>query len=367
MFQSLAGPMSSSFGGRRGLVLLAAVAVVLAGSAAVTGAFATDQPSGETVLDRVGDRYEDAETLTSTAVVTVENDTESVSATVEVAAAPGNKSRLVVTRDGATYRAGSNGSVAWVAGPNRSAAWPVDAIREGEALPESAAMGDADGARSAVPGDDARLSPRGTPTVNGSNVSTTLVGTPTVDDTSTYEIELTHAEANGTTTLWVAQDDYRVVRAVATDGTNRTVVDVRSTSFDVSIHETTFDPPADRVSLAGTDSYDEFAAAQSDTDVTLPRLDATFAGATVTVRNGETIVGQRYVADGENVTVVSTTATERFDGMADNATERTVDGRTISVTSAEDRAVAVWTDDGVTTAVVVEGSTDRAVEIAGEL
>lgn len=368
MVQSLAGPMSSRFGGRRGLVLAVAVAVVLAGSAVVTGAFATDQPSGAEVLERTGDRYESAETLSSTAVVTVENDTASMSATVEMAVAPGNKSRLIVTRDGTTYRAGSNGTVAWVAGPDRAAAWPVDAIRAGQvgAMPGAAAMGDADGPRSVVPGDD-RLSPQGTPTMNGSNVSATLVGTPTVDGTSTYEVELTHTEANGSATLWVAQDDYRVVRAVATDGTNRTIVDVRSTNFDVSIHDSTFDPPADRLSLAGTDSYDDFEAAQSNTDITLPSLDATFEGATVTVRGGETIVGQRYVADGENVTVLSTTASERFDGMLENATETTVDGRTVSVTSAEDRAVAVWTDEGVTTAVVVDGSTDRAVEIAGDL
>ena len=365
--QSLAEPMRSGFGGRRGLVLVVAVAVVLAGSAVVTGAFSADQPSGEEVLERTGDRYESAETLSSTAVVTVENDTDSVSVTVEMAVAPGNKSRLVVTRDGTTYRAGTNGSVAWVAGPDRAAAWPVDAIRDGTALPDEAAMGDADGPRSAVTGDDARLSPQGRPTMNGSNVSATLVGTPTVDGTSTYEVELTHTEANGTATLWVAQDDYRVVRAVATDGTNRTVVDVQSTSFDVSIHESTFDPPADRVSLAGADSYEDFGAAQSNTDITLPSLDATFEGATVTVRGGETVVGQRYVDDGQNVTVVSTTASERFDGMLENATETEVDGRTVSVTSAEDRAVAVWTDDGLTTAVVVEGSTDRAVEIAGEL
>ena len=82
--------MRSGFGGRRGLVLVVAVAVVLAGSAVVTGAFSADQPSGEEVLERTGDRYESAETLSSTAVVTVENDTDSVSVTVEMAVALGS-------------------------------------------------------------------------------------------------------------------------------------------------------------------------------------------------------------------------------------------------------------------------------------
>lgn len=359
--------MTPRLGGRRGIALLTAIVVVLAGSAAATGAFATlQQPSGEEVLDRVEQRYDSAETLTSTAVVTVENETASVTATVEVAAAEENRTRVVVSSDGETYRAGSNGTVAWVVGPDRSAAWPVDALGEDGAM---AGVGpEATDPRSAAPGDgDRRLTPVGTPAMNGSNVTATLVGTPTVDGTSTYAVELTRPEANGTATLWVAQDDYRVVRAVATDGTNRTEIDVESTAFDVAIHDSTFDPPADRVALTTVDRYDEFGTAQSNTDLALPSLDAAFEGATVTVRQGETIVGQRYVVDGENVTVVSTTATAQYDEMVENATTTEVDGQTVSVTAAEDRAVAVWTDDDVTTAVIVEGSSERAIGIAERL
>ena len=354
--------MTPRFGGRRGLVLLTAIVVVFASSAADT----LQQPSGDEVLDRVEQRYESAETLTTSAVVTVENETASATATVDVAAAEDNRTRLVVSQDGETYRAGSNGTVAWVVGPDYSGAWEVEAIANGDAMTD-AVPGQA-GPRAAVSGDDdRRLTPTGTPTMNDSNVTTTLVDTPTVDGTSTYEVELTHPEANGTATVWVAQDDYRVVRAVATDGTNRTEVDVRSTSFDVSIHESTFDPPADRVELTTVEQYGEFEAAQSNTDLALPELDAAFEGATVTARQGETVVGQRYDVDGENVTVVSTTATEQFEGMLDNATTTEVDGHTVQVTGTEDRAVAVWTDDGVTTAVVVEGSSDRAVAVAGDL
>ncbi|WP_018256214.1 LolA family protein [Halomicrobium katesii] len=353
--------MSPRLNGRRGLVLLVVAAVAVAGSAAVTGAFATfQQPTGDEVLDEVEQRYESADSITSTATVTVENESASTTATVELAAADENRTRMVVERNGETVQAGSNGSVAWYDGTNRSAAWPVDSL-EGEAGEQWT------GAEGEYGETSERLAPDGTPALNASNASATVVGTPTVDGTSTYEVELTHPEAEGSTTLWVAQDDYRVVRAVATDGTNRTVVAVESTVFDVPLADSNFDPPTDRVPLTTVDRYDSFDAAQSATDLSLPTLDASFTEATVTVRQGETVVGQRYVDDGANVTLLSTTADDRLDRLTENATERTVDGRTVHVTTAEDRAIAVWQDDGVTTAVVVEGSSDRAVEVAGEL
>ncbi|MFC6873364.1 DUF2092 domain-containing protein [Halobellus marinus] len=358
--------MLPRLGGRRGLLgVLVVLVVVLAGSAAVTGALGSlQQPTGDEVLDRVEQRYESAETVTSTARVTVENETTSTTATVEVAAAADNRSRTIVTHDGTTYRTGSNGSVVWAVGPNHSAAWPVEAVEAGAAPDLSpTATGQA-----GAPGEsDAQLSPERPPEFNESNVSATLVGTPTVDGISTYEVELTHPEVDATTSLWVAQDDYRVVRAVTTDGTNRTVVAVESTAFNVSIHESTFEPPNNRIALTPHDQYDDFAAAQQATDLSLPRLDGTFAEASVTVRQNETIVGQRYVTDDGNVSIVSTTATDRFDRVSENASTTTIDGQTVTVTTAEDRAIAAWTDDGVTTAVVVEGSTDRAVAVAGDL
>ena len=352
--------MSPTLDGRRALLAIVVIAVALAGSATAFDTLA--QPSGDEVLDRVEQRYDSAETISTEATVTVSNDSESATATVEMAATADNQSRTVVTRDGETYRTGTNGTVAWAVGPNYSVAYPVESLANGDAF-EGAAPTD-----ERIPGDaEDRLSERGTPTMNASNVSATVVGTPSVDGTDTYEVELTHPEADGTTTLWVTQDDSRIVRAVATDGTNRTVVSVQSTAFNVSIHDSTFDPPTDRVSLTTVDSYDEFDAAQSATDLELPSLEATFSEATVTVRQGETVVGQRYVSDGQNITVVSTTATDRFDRITENATTETIDGQTVAVTTVEDRAVVAWTDDGVTTAVVVEGSTDQAVDVAGEL
>jgi hypothetical protein len=154
---------------------------------------------------------------------------------------------------------------------------------------------------------------------------------------------------------------------VATDGTNRTEINVQSTSFNVSIHESTFEPPADRVALSTVDSYEEFDAAQSATTLTLPTLEGTFVEATIAVRQGETIVGQRYVTDGENVTVLSTTADERFDRLTQNATKTEIDGQTVYLIESDGTAVATWRADGVTTMIIVERSTDRAAELAGQV
>lgn len=357
--------MKFRLGGRPITVVVGLVALALVATAAVTGAVGPlEDPSGDAVLDRVHQRYESAETLTSTATVTVENDTASTTATIEMAATADNRSRAIVERDGRTYRLGSNGSVVWAVGPDRSAAWPIEALATGE----HEAVAGAAGADPASWGDHTgALSAQGTPTLNDSNVSATVVGTPAIDGTGTYELELTSPELDGSASLWVARDDYRVVRASATDGTTRTVVDVESTAFNVSIHDSTFEPPADRVSLSTFDQYDEFAAAQTATDLQIPQLDERFAEATVTVRQGETIVAQRYRRDGGNVTLVSTSGTDRFDSVAENASTRTIDGQTVAVTTVEDRALAAWSDDDVTTVVAVEGSTDRAVDVATEL
>lgn len=354
--------MSNGPYGRRVVVLLVVVGVVVAGSAATGALGALQEPTGEEVLDRVDQRYDSAETMTTTVEITVENDTMSETMTVEVAAAENNRTRVIVDRDGTTYRAGTNGTVAWSVTPDRSVAWRIDGAAGDRATAPGASV---DGE---FPGEgDKQLSQTGVPELNESNVSATVVGTPTVDGTTTYEVELTHPEASGTTTLWVAQDDYRVVRMVATDGTNRTEMDVQSTSFNVSIHESTFEPPADRTALSTVDSYEAFDAAQSATDLSLPTPEATFAEATVLVRQGETVVSQRYVADGENVTVLSTTAEDRFDRLTQNATKTEVNGQTVYVVESEGTAIATWRTDGVTTAVIVEGSTDRATEFAGQL
>ncbi|WP_226021627.1 LolA family protein [Halomicrobium salinisoli] len=365
--------MTDLTGGRRTLALLAAGLAVAAVAAAVAGpALAALQgPSGDKVLDRVEQRYERAETVTGIAAVTATNESATMTATVEFAAADPNSSRVIVTSENRTYRAGTNGTVAWAVGPDGAMAWDADALEDRSSDGQNGAVTPGLGADAADSGPaiaEARtdLLTRGTP---GENATATLTGTEMVDGTPAYRLALepTGENRDANATLWVAREDYRILRSETTDGTNRTVVDVRETQFNVSIHESTFQPPTDRVAVSTIAEYETFDAARANATLPLPQLggEATFEGATVASRGNETVVAQRYLADGENVTVVTTTATDRF--AFENATAATVDGRSANVTTVRGRTVVAWTEDGVTTAVAVDGSTERALALARSL
>ncbi|WP_225333765.1 LolA family protein [Halomicrobium urmianum] len=365
--------MTDLTGGRRTLALLAAGLAVAAVAATVAGpALAVlQQPSGDEVLDRVEQRYDHAETVTGSAEITATNGSTTVTATFEFAAADPNSSRVIVSSENRTYRAGTNGTVAWVAGPDGARAWDVDAPdnrsvdRPAGALTPGLGPNTTD-ARPAIADARTDLLTRGTP---GENVTATLAGTETVGGTPAYRLTLEPTEENGdaNATLWVAREDYRVLRTESTDGTNRTVVDVQETQFNVSVHESTFQPPTDRVAVSTVEEYGTFDAAQANVTLPLPQLGggATFEEATVASRGNETVVAQRYLADEENVTVVTTTATDRF--AVENATAATVDGRSANVTTVRGRTVVAWTEDGVTTAVAVDGSSERALALARSL
>jgi len=338
--------MRPTLGGRR--IVLSVV--VLATLAALTGAAITGgqsgQPSGEAVLNDTRDRYATAESVVTSAEVTVSNGTANETTTVEFATA-GNQSRTVVTTENATYRTGVNETVAWYVGPNRTAAWD----RESAARP---------GRNGSATLDDRSLD-------DHENVSVAYLREGSDDGTDAHVIEMTHeGDRTTTATLWVAQSDSRLLRAETTDGTNRTVIDYRDTQFNVSIHESTFDPPADRLAVTSVERYDTFGAVQANTSLDLPSLDATFREASVIRRSSSTTVGQEYRAGGDNVTVVSSTSDREFDSSG-NATTVTVNGHDANVTTMRDRAVVYWRTDGVWTAVVVDGSEDRAVELARRL
>ncbi|SFS02647.1 Outer membrane lipoprotein-sorting protein [Halomicrobium zhouii] len=339
-------------------VLLLAVVVVGSIGTGATGAVGAvdqrQQPTGDEIIDRVEQRYESADTIAGRAVLTTTNASETTTANVSFAVADPESSRLVVERGDETYRSGTNGSVTWTVGPAGAFVWDADS-----APPSDQRLG---------PGDDDALAWTVPTDGNGlDNVSATLAGTTEVDGVPAYELELrptSDDDTDAATTLWVAQEDYRVLRAETTDGTNTTTVDVTETFFDVSIDESTFQPPEDRLTAWSFDRYDDFGAAQNATDIDLPSLDGgTFSEATVTVQQGETVVSQRYDLDGENVTVVSTTS-DRFRGEAANASTVQVAGQNASVTDFGDRSAVFWTEDDVTTVVIVDGSTERAVEIA---
>ncbi len=365
--------MTDLTGGRRTLALLAAGLAIAAVVAAAAGpALAGLQgPSGDEVLDRVEQRYERAETVTGTAEVTATNDSATVTATVEFAAADPNSSRVIVTSENRTYRAGTNGTVAWAVGPDGAMAWDTDALddRRGDGPGGAVTAGPAPDAANAGPAIADAWTDLLTEGTFDENATATLAGTEMVDGTPAYRLALepTGENRDAPTTLWVAREDYRVLRAETTDGANRTVVDVTETQFDVSVHESTFQPPTDRVAVSTVEEYGTFEAVQANVTLALPQLGggATFEGATVASRGNQTVVAQRYLADGQNVTVVTTTATHRF--AFENATAATVDGRSANVTTVRGRTVIAWTEDDVTTAVAVDGSTERALALARSL
>lgn len=346
--------MRDELGRGQVLALLAvAAAVVLV---AVAGASAMDdEPSGEEILNETRDRYAEADSVVGTANVTVTNGTETANATVEYVTAE-NGSRVVVTTDNETYRAGSNGSVAWYVAPNESAAYEHDALREEAAL--------ASNDSAATPHEVLNRT-----TDPYENVSVTVLRTAVEDGTEAYVLRVTpeNDSHDGNATLWVARDDSQLLRATVTDGTNRTVVDFEETRFNESVHDSTFDPPSDRVAVTGFEEYHSFAATQSNTTLALPQLDATFERAGVVERPEGTAVAQEYDVDGQRVTVVSTTLDREFEDSNGTAVE--VNGQNATATTVRDgeAAVVYWRSEGVTTAVVVEDDVDRAVELARRL
>lgn len=330
---------------------LAVVAVVLtlgvvaAGAAAgLPGMTPTEQPSGDDVLEEVETRYNSAETVVGAATVTVSNESDTTTATVEYAAKAPDKVAYTVSKNGDTYEAGSNGSVAWAVGPDR--AYARDLPTEGEL-------------------DEYR---QPTEPVPETNVTATLVETTELDGESVYVVETTPTDASakdGTATLWVATDDSRVLKMQATDGTNETVVRVTETQFDVNIHNSTFEPPTDRVSVTTTETYASFSSVQSATDLSLPRYDSgEFSNATVVSRaDGQAVFQQYDTATGTVSVITADGAAQYLDRLESNTTVE-VDGQSATAVTRDGRATVVWTTDGTTTAVAVTGTIEDAQEAA---
>ena len=356
--------MSSIPFSRRLGVLAALLAVGLLAAGAATGLpgmAVDDQPSGDEILDRVETRYDAADTLSGTATVTVENETTTSTATVEYAAKQPEKVAYTVEKAGTTYEAGSNGSVAWAVGDNRSYAREIPTDAELEAY-------EASGDRERLPGEATQYGSLTDP-ASGSNVTATLVETTELDGESAYVVDIeSTGDATAAGTLWVDTEDSRLLQATATDGTNETTVRVTETQFNVSIHDSTFEPPADRVSVTTTDTYDSFTAVQSATELSLSSYNAdTFTTATVISRaNGQAVV-QQYGVDGDTVSVITTSGVSMPFDQLDDETTVTIDGRSATAVERDDRAVVFWTTDGVTTAVAVEGTIEDATAAAAEL
>lgn len=375
-------------------VALALVLVVGAVVGGVAFAQSTDGPSGEEILENAHEQYRSAETLTGSADITVSNASDERSSTVEYALARSDGARMAVTHNGTTMTAGTNGTVAWVDSPVLQRAWNVEnaSASNTNSLAETCEVtrnrADVFAANHTASGevnasavatnvssidceslagewtDAKQLAPK---SFSKSNLTATRTGTETLGGTEAYVVAIKHENESIDTegTMWVATDDYRVLKGHVTDGTNATTVRYHDQRFNVSIHESTFAPPTERSETATT-TYESFGAAQENADTDLPTLAADgfeFEGATVTQTGDGQTIAQQYANDSTNITLLTTDSggvpTERLNGTAVD-----VDGQAATAATVSGQTVVVWTENGTTHAVVTDRSTEETVALA---
>jgi len=345
--------MRLSGSSRQAVLLIAIVGIGLVAAGAATGlpgVAQMDQPSGDEILDDVEQRYDDAETVTGTAEVTVTNDSETKEATVDFAFEEPDQFRFVIEKDDTTSEVGSNGSVVWAVGEEESFA------RE---IPADGEYDDHEQPDDFVPDED---------------VDAELVDTTEINGEEAYVVELTPTDdadekfEDVESTVWVSTEDSRVLQVETTDGDKETTVEVTDQQFDVSIHESTFEPPEDRVEVTMTETYDTFDELEASTDLDVPAYDdGEFEEATeFSSADGQAVI-QEYTTDDGEVQLITATGAEDRLGDVEDGESVTVDGEDATAVERDDRSVVFWTDDEVTTGVVVDGSVDDAIEVAEEI
>ncbi len=357
--------------------LLVSVLGLVVGGAAVVAT--QSQPTGDEILERVNETYANAETVTGSATVTVTNGSATATSDVQFAAADPNQTRVVVSANGTTVQMGTNGTVAWVYDPATGAlrVWDEsdrDRLRAEAARECGWGQSDAEG-----PWDDAdrermleseRFADASL-SWNESNVSATRTGTESVNGTEATVVRLEPADGSGSwsSTLWVSPDDWTVLKQRVTDGTNETVVVFEDVRFDVSVHESTFDPPTDDaadVTGYGVTEYDDLEALQSNTSMDLPVLNDssyTFERAGVTTRGDETTAFQEYTDGSARVMLITSTGSASPDANA-SAQTVSVNGKDATVTTVRGQTAVWWQDGDRTHAVVADAPVDEVRTLA---
>ena len=335
-------------------VALAVLALALA--AGLTGALPfAGQSDGDALVESVRDRYESAETYTAEVTVNATDGTATETRNLSVAHAAPNSSRLTLEDEGGDVVYGTNGTVAWVYDEANDTArvYPLN----GTAWNSTDAGSD--------------THPANLSTYLEENVSATVVGSETVRgaETTVVRLEPENESREGTTTLWVDDDD-RVHRLRTTRGENVTTVEFRGQHFNASIHESTFRPPTDAaVTVAVNERYDSFDAAQAGTDVELRSLDGDyeFVEAATVTRGGATVTTQQYTETGTNATVALAVTADSLPYDAENGTSVTVDGADATYVERDEGGAVFWTEDGLTRGVAADVSREELVELAEDV
>jgi len=345
------------------VVALAVAAVLLAGVAGVTLA-ASAPPSGDEILDDAEQQYDVAESVVGAADVTVSNDTETRSYEVSFAATEDNESRASVTGDNGTYVVGTNGTVGWV---HDEATGLTRVYDESDAEPTDEMEAEREAWAENHSWDDTR---EALYDWSEENATAERIGTETVDGTETYVVRVTPADdTEGTATVWVATEESTVLRQELTGPNGTVTVDVTETTFNASVADSTFQPPGETAPSVG-EQVESFDQLQETTDATLPtvtdeRFD--FDRGSVVAYGGEAATVQRYTG-AANLTVVTTSSEQTLNAAdAENATETTVAGTTVSVTDTEEGVAVWWSEGDVRHGVVADLDRDAVVEIAAGL
>ena len=349
-------------------------ALVLLGVAAVAGLGLADvsDPSGDEILDDAEQRYESADTVVGAATVTAANDTESREYNVSFTLGQNNSSRVSVTGENRTVVAGSNGTVAWVHDERTGITRVLSNESHGtNAMAANVTKSNATAAgwnASTYDNETIRNASDRLRTVvldwTEENTTATREGRETLDGTDAWVVAVDpdNESREGSVTHWVGVDSSKILKSEY-DRPNATVtVDYTDTRFDVSVADSTFEPPD---SAAGP-VFDAFGPLQNATTITVPELDNesyTFEEGRVAGFGGETAI---TTYDGpENVTLVTTTADpDRPEN--DNTTTEEVAGVTVNVTETDDGVAVTWERADRTVSLFTDADRETALNLAGD-
>ena len=350
--------------------LAAVVAVLVLGGVVtgfVTGSAQETAPSATGILDRAEQRYETAESYSSVVSLnaTYNNGTEPVqrSAKVRVQYRQPDSYRmelLAPTQYNGTVAA-TNGSVAWVAGGTGTAVVESLNASHQDMLADANVSAAIDRLK-----ENATISKHNTTTVDGNRMYVLSVA----PENESYD---------ASAMVWIDADDYRVHKITTEgekDGTRLSAtMRVESTQFDVSIHESTFQPPEDRTvvfaSLNRTE-YDSLDAARTAVDfpVATPTLPAGFTAGEIVVstQDEQSTVVASYENETASVHVVQSERNPlpQFDDEVDTETVE-LDTVTASYARLRDTGAVYWQTDNRTYGVTGDHSKTVLVDVAASI
>jgi len=350
-------------------IRLAVVLAVLAAAGVAAGVMLDTEPGGDEIADRVAERYDDAESYTTTVAVSVtyENETDTVQregrARLVHAAPDSYRAEVLAPRELEGAVAATNGSVAWVDRPGA----PTTVRAVNDTQQEWLARANLSAALDKLQ----------------ENATITREGTTTLDGTETYvlsvepDAEYDADDHDGNATVWVDTEANTVEQIRTTASHNGTTVTTtvryENTTFGVSVHESTFQPPTDRsVVLGSVDqrSYDSLSAAAANVsfEVRSATVPADFEEANVVVseRGDDETLAVTYENASDRIAVVRSERNPLARVSVDTESVTVADANA-SYLRERDTGVVFWQDDGRTYAVAGSVSRETLVSVAESL